>query len=82
MGSQAMHNSIRSKNKPASVRQNVSGEQTEDALSPPFILMTGTDESKVESMQDRFNYGPDIINVNKGAGSASGQSPMRCNTVV
>ena len=82
-----MSRSMRSKNKARSSEfQNVSGgEQTLDALSPPYILMTGTNDSKVESMQDRFNFvdsGVSPFNVNKGAGNGAGQGQMRCNTEV
>ena len=48
-----------------------------DALSPPNILMTGTNESKVESMRDRFIYDSGVgadKSVKKSAGAANGQT--------
>ena len=56
-----------------------------DALSPANILMTGTNDSKVESMQDRFNYGSAVQgSVQEGSPykGIAGQSKNRCNTEV
>ena len=80
MGSNAMANSMRSKNKTRSEYRSeyiLSNEQTLDALSPPNILMTGTNESKVESMRDRFNFDSGVAvdsSAQKSAGTANGQT--------
>ena len=80
MGSNAMANSMRSKNKTRSEYRSeyiLSNEQTLDALSPPNILMTGTNESKVDSMKDRFNFDSGVAadsGNKRSAGTANGQT--------